>query len=102
MLRKGRSRTAAKRQAHAPIFAALGDKTRLLLVARLCRGQPRSISQLAAGSKLTRQSITKHLQVLETAGIVHGVRTGRENLFEFDPQPIEGLREYLDLVSQQW
>jgi DNA-binding transcriptional ArsR family regulator len=102
MLRKGRSRTAAKRQAHAPIFAALGDRTRLLLVARLCRGQPRSISQLAEGSKLTRQAITKHLHVLETVGIVHSVRTGRENLFEFDPEPIEGIREYLGFVSEQW
>lgn len=101
MSRKGRS-TAAKRERHALVFAALSDETRLSLVARLCGGEPRSISQLTEGSKLTRQAITKHLQVLETVGIVHSVRTGRENLFEFDPEPIEGIKEYLDLVSGQW
>ena len=93
---------AAQRQAHAPVFAALGDETRLSLVAKLCGGQPHSISQLTEGSKLTRQAITKHLRVLERAGIVHSVRTGRESRFQFDRQPIEGLKEYLDFVSEQW
>src|SRR4051812_20937716 len=92
----------ARRQARAPVFAALGDETRLLLVAKLCRGQPSSISQLTEGSKLTRQAITKHLRVLESAGIVHSVRRGRESRFELDPEPIEEIRAYLDLVSEQW
>ena len=84
------------------MFAALGDETRLLLVARLSGGQPYSISQLTQGSKLTRQAITKHLRVLERVGIVHSVRAGRESRFQFDPQPIEGMKEYLDFVSKQW
>jgi len=92
----------AKRQAHAPVFAALGDETRLALVAKLCRGQPRSISQLTEDSRLTRQAITKHLRVLESVGIVHSVHAGRESLFEFDPTPIEEMREYLNFVSEQW
>ena len=102
MSRKGRSSIAAKRQAHAPVFAALGDETRLLLVAKLCGGHPRSIAQLTEGSKLTRQAITKHLRVLESVEIVHSVHTGRESLFEFDPEPMEGIKKYLDLVSEQW
>jgi DNA-binding transcriptional ArsR family regulator len=102
MSRKLRSRTSARQQARAPVFAALGDETRLLLVAKLCSGQPYSISQLTQGSKLTRQAITKHLRVLERVGIVHSIRSGRESRFQFDPQPIEGMREYLDLVSRQW
>jgi DNA-binding transcriptional ArsR family regulator len=93
---------AVKRQAQAPVFAALGDETRLALVTKLCGGEPRSISQLTEGSRLTRQAITKHLRVLEGARIVHSVRTGRESLFEFDPQPLEEIRDYLDLVSEQW
>ena len=93
---------ATQRQAQAPVFAALGDETRLSLVAKLCGGQPHSISQLTQGSKLTRQAITKHLRVLERVGIVHSVRTGRENRFEFDRQPLEGIKEYLDFVSEQW
>jgi DNA-binding transcriptional ArsR family regulator len=93
---------AAKPWAPAPLFAALGDETRLSLVAKLCRGRPHSISQLTKGSKLTRQAITKHLRALESVGIVHSARAGRESLFEFDPQPIEGVKKYLDLVSEQW
>jgi DNA-binding transcriptional ArsR family regulator len=91
-----------KRQGRAPVFAALGDETRLALVAKLCRGQPRSISQLTRGSRLTRQAITKHLRVLESAGVVHSIRSGRESLFAFDPQPIVGIRKYLDFVSEEW
>ncbi len=96
------NRVAARRQSHAPVFAALGDRTRLRLVSKLCDGEPRSISQLTTGSRLTRQAITKHLRVLEGAGIVHGIHRGRERLFEFDPKPLEGIREYVDFVSQQW
>jgi DNA-binding transcriptional ArsR family regulator len=102
MLHRSRSGTADKRHARAPVFAALGDETRLALVAKLCRGRPRSISQLTEGSRLTRQAITKHLRVLETAGVVHSVRAGRESLFEFDPEPIDELKKYLELVSAQW
>jgi DNA-binding transcriptional ArsR family regulator len=102
MSRQSRRRLTAKRHAHASIFAALGDKTRLSLVARLCRGKPRSIAQLTEGSRLTRQAITKHLRVLERAQIVHCVRAGRESLFELDPEPMEEIKKYLDLVSEQW
>jgi len=102
MSRRTRSRIALKRRAHAPVFAALGDKTRLSLVAQLCGGQPRSISQLTRGSRLTRQAITKHLRVLENAGVVRSVRSGRESLFEFHPEPFDELKQYLDLVSEQW
>jgi len=102
MSRKSHSRVAAKRRVHAPVFAALGDATRLALVAKLSRGRPHSISQLTEGSSLTRQAVTKHLRVLESAGIVHGVRVGRESRFEFDPQPLEEIKQYLELVSEQW
>jgi DNA-binding transcriptional ArsR family regulator len=89
------------------VFAALGDATRLALVARLIDGRQASISQLTdaqptGGARLTRQAITKHLRVLERARIVHGVRAGRESLFELDLKPIEDLKQYLDMVSAQW
>ncbi len=102
MSHRNRSSMTAKRQARASVFAALGDATRLSLVVKLCQGQPRSISQLTEGSELTRQAITKHLRVLERAEIVHSVRTGRESRFELDPEPMEELKKYLDLVSAQW
>jgi len=87
---------------HAPTFAALGDETRLWLMAKLSAGRPCSIAQLTAGSRLTRQAITKHLRVMANAGIVHGVRRGRENLFALDPLPLEQAKGYLDVVSRKW
>jgi DNA-binding transcriptional ArsR family regulator len=102
MSRARSSSITAKRRAHAQVFAALGDQTRLSLLAKLCDGRRFSISQLTDGSRITRQAVTKHLHVLEKAGIVHGVRRGRESLFEFSPRPIEEIKDYLDLVSRQW
>lgn len=102
MSRKKRSSQASDRTAHALVFAALGDETRLALIAKLCKGEPRSISQLSEDSKLSRQAITKHLQVLEYAGIVRSVRKGRESLFEFESEPVEKVKKYLELVSEQW
>ena len=96
-----RNRLARKR-AYAPVFAALGDETRLLLITKLANGKPNSIVQLTDGTKLTRQAITKHLRVLEEVGIVKSIRAGREALFELDPQPMTQLRAYLELVSEQW
>jgi len=95
-------RRIARRHSRAPVFAALGDETRLQLVAKLAAGEPRSISQLTEGSRLTRQAITKHLRVLEGVGIVRCVRSGRESRFQFDPEPIEEVKEYLNFVSEQW
>jgi DNA-binding transcriptional ArsR family regulator len=86
----------------AAIFAALGDETRLSLIGTLSGGQPQSISRLAQGSQLTRQAITKHLRVLEGAGMVQSVRTGRENLFELRPKPLKDAQAYLARVSNQW
>lgn len=100
--RRRRSGVAIRQRSWAPIFAALADQTRLLLIGRLCQGQAYSISQLTQGSKMTRQAITKHLRMLESVGIVHGIRMGRESQFEFDPGPIEEIKKYLDFVSEQW
>jgi DNA-binding transcriptional ArsR family regulator len=86
----------------APIFAALGDKTRLTLVARLCTAGPMSIARLRAGSGVTRQAITKHLHVLAGAGLARGSRLGRERIWELEPQPLEEARRCLDLISRQW
>lgn len=87
---------------YVPVFAALSDETRLSLVVRLIDGLPRSISQLTEDSKMSRQAMTKHLRVLENAGLVRAETAGRECLFELEPRPLEEIRDYLDLVSKQW
>ncbi len=86
----------------APLFAALGDETRLRIVSRLVTSGPQSIAQLSAGEPVTRQAITKHLQILERAGLINGSRRGRERLWKLDPLQLVAARRYLDAISQQW
>jgi DNA-binding transcriptional ArsR family regulator len=100
-----RRRAAPRRTAvtgAAPIFAALGDETRLRLVTRMCAGGPLSIVQLTGGSGVTRQAVTKHLHVLAEAGLVRDVREGRERRWELDPSRLEDARRALDVISRQW
>lgn len=101
-MRNIRSHAASQRRANAPVFAALGDGTRLWLLARLSRGNRFSISQLTEGSKLTRQAITKHLRVLQQVEVVRSTRSGRETLFQLNPAPIMEMKQYLNEVSAQW
>jgi DNA-binding transcriptional ArsR family regulator len=86
----------------APIFAALGDETRLRLVSRMCAGGPLSIVQLTGGSGVTRQAVTKHLHVLAEAGLVRDSREGRERRFELDASRLDEARRALDVISRQW
>ncbi|MEP6962356.1 MAG: metalloregulator ArsR/SmtB family transcription factor [Acidobacteriota bacterium] len=84
------------------VFAALGDKTRLRLVSRLCAHGPMSITGLTAGSKVTRQAITKHLIVMEKAGLVHGTRHGRETRWQLEQRRLREAGRQLELISAQW
>ena len=86
----------------ALIFAALGDDTRLGLVARLSADGPLSIARLTRGATVTRQAITKHLQVLANAGVTTSARVGRESIWEVEPEPLELARQCLDGISAQW
>lgn len=86
----------------SPIFAALGDETRLRIIAALCAGGAVSIAQLTAGTAITRQAVTKHLHVLAEAGLVHDVKQGRERRWEFEPSKIEEARRSLEAISRQW
>jgi DNA-binding transcriptional ArsR family regulator len=86
----------------APVFAALGDETRLHLVTRLCREGPLSITQLREGTEVTRQAVTKHLHALEDAGLARGTRQGREQIWSLETKRLEVARRYLDDVSAQW
>jgi DNA-binding transcriptional ArsR family regulator len=86
----------------APVFAALGDETRLRLVAFLCSGGAKSIAELTSGTDITRQAVTKHLNVLASAGLVRDVRAGRERLWELEPGRLEEARRSLELIAEQW
>jgi DNA-binding transcriptional ArsR family regulator len=86
----------------APIFAALGDETRLRLITILCAGGALSIAQLTSGTEITRQAVTKHLRVLAGAGLVHDIKLGRERLWEFEPTRLEEARRSLDAIARQW
>ncbi|HVN05769.1 MAG TPA: metalloregulator ArsR/SmtB family transcription factor [Bryobacteraceae bacterium] len=86
----------------AAIFAALGDETRLRLVARLSGAGALSITSLTTGTRMTRQAITKHLHMMQSAGLVRGTRHGRACLWQLDQRRIREARQYLDAISKQW
>jgi len=86
----------------ALVFAALGDATRLELVSRLGDGQQHSIAELTEGLGLTRQGVTKHLHVLQRAGVVSCERVGRESRFAIRPDSLGNARDYLARASAQW
>ena len=93
---------AAKLRKSAPVFAALGDATRLRLVSTLCAGGAMSIAQLTAGTAITRQAVTRHLDVLASAGLVRDVKQGRERLWQFEPTRLDEARRSLEAIGQQW
>lgn len=86
----------------APLFAALGDPTRLELLARLSRGGPQSISALADGAAVSRQAVTKHLRALEDTGLAESRRRGRERIFELRRERLAEAHRYLDRIALQW
>ena len=100
--RRRRPEVYARSAGSARLFAALGDETRLNVVSRLCAGGPLSIAKLAEGSSVTRQAITKHLSVLQRAGLVRGVRCGREMRFDLESEALDQARRALDEISRQW
>jgi len=97
-----RSKAILRPKSSALLFAALGDETRLWLVSRLCDDGPLSITRLTAGSNVTRQAITKHLRVMEGAGLVRSRRHGRESVWQLEQQRLKVARRYLDMISKQW
>ena len=86
----------------APVFAALGDETRLRIVGRLCQGGPMSIARLTEGGDVTRQAVSKHLRALEDAGLVRSERAGRERIWQLRTARLAEVRRHLDLISGQW
>lgn len=94
--------TAKPRRVVAPVFAALGDETRLLVLARLQAGGERSLSQLADGMAVSRQAVAKHVRVLEGARLVRCRREGRETLVTLRPERLGEAAAYLERISAQW
>ncbi len=96
------SASAASAVRARPVFSALGDETRLALVARLSAGGPQSIAQLTRRAEVTRQAITRHLFVLAGAGVVHDIRRGRERIWELDSERLQEASRALDHISRRW
>ena len=86
----------------APTFAALGDPTRLKLVTVLCDGAAHSISDLTGVADISRQGVTKHLNVLAAAGIVRGLKVGRESLWQLEGRKIDEAQQTLASIGREW
>jgi DNA-binding transcriptional ArsR family regulator len=95
-------RAEASFRASAPLFAALGDETRIALVQRLCARGPASLVELSEGAAVTRQAITKHMRVLEDAGLVESTRRGRASIWEFKPKRLDEAHRALEAIARQW
>ena len=89
-------------QGSAPLFAALGDETRLTIVSRLCSGGPSSIATLTEGTGVTRQAITKHLHALADARLLGDARRGRERVWDIEEHRLDMARRFLDRISELW
>jgi DNA-binding transcriptional ArsR family regulator len=100
MLRK--RHRAAKLGTTAAVFAALGDETRLGLIARMSDGGPLSIAGLADGFDMSRQAISKHLRVMSDAGLARSGRRGREMVWQLDEDGLADARRYLQLIAKDW
>jgi DNA-binding transcriptional ArsR family regulator len=85
-----------------PVFAALGDATRLNLLRRLSVDGPLSITRLSEGTGVTRQAITRHLYALGDAGLVRNARRGRERVWDLDLKRLEKAKRCLDQIAAQW
>ena len=96
------SPAAARPEVPARLFAALGDETRLRLVSRLCDEGPLSLTALAGGFPVTRQAITKHLRVMESAGLVRSSQLGRESVWQLEEKRLAEARRHLQSISAQW
>ncbi len=96
------SSSLAATRGSAILFAALGDRTRLRLVARLSDAGPMSIARLTTGTRVTRQGISKHLRVMERAGLVRSSRRGRERIWQLEQRRLEEARRYLAIIAKQW
>ena len=94
--------TAATARKTAPLFAALGDPVRLGIVLKLGQGGPLPTSTLQQGAGVTRQGVTKHLRLLEDAGLVTSERAGRDRLWRIEAQRMAEMSRMLTRVSAQW
>ena len=102
MRRLPSSKSLRETSVSAPLFAALGDRTRLQLVSRLCSRGPASIASLSAGLPITRQAITKHLRAMERSGLVRSRRHGRQTIWRLERRRLRQARQYLEAISAQW
>jgi DNA-binding transcriptional ArsR family regulator len=102
MSRKSHNASVTSRYSEAPTFAALGDQIRLRIVTRLCYSGPMSVASLTSGTEVTRQAVSKHLLVLQEAGLVRSTRRGRERIWRLEQKRLQEARRYLDSISEQW
>lgn len=86
----------------AALFAILGDPTRLQLLVTLRSGVARPIARLAIQAGMTRQAVTKHLRLLEQAGLVTRTSAGRETHYRYVPGTLDAARRYLDAIAGRW
>ena len=85
-----------------PVFDALADPTRRLMLQRLAAGEELTATGLAGELPITRQAVAKHLNVLDDAGLVSSAKVGREVRYSFEPEPLSEAVDWLATVGAAW
>jgi len=83
------------------VFQALADPTRRAMVERLARG-PMSVARLGAPFAISGPAVTKHLRVLERAGLLRRERQGRVHVCHLQAEPLRDARAWLDEQQRFW
>lgn len=86
----------------ARVFSALGDPIRLELLSRLAGSGEAALGRLVADCGVSRQGATKHLRVLEAAGLVQSRPRGRERFFRVAPGGLASAQDHLDRIARGW
>ena len=84
------------------VFDALADATRRQVLRRLADGGPQTPTELADHLPVSRQAVSKHLDVLGRAGLVTSARSGRETRFTFRPEPLSDAADWMADVGATW
>ena len=84
------------------VFAAVADPTRRSILGRLRGEGALSVSSLAHVLPISRQAVTKHLDVLERAGLIRKRVQGRERLHELEAEPLREVDDWLAPYAAVW
>ena len=84
------------------VFGAVSDPTRRAILKRLHTEGPLSVTQISQPLAMSRQAVTKHLDLLESAGLIRSEARGRERIHRLSARPLEAIDTWLEPFAEFW